>query len=119
VLAVAGGADASSQGEPTTWVSVLKRVLGILLLLVAVRNWRDRPRPGEDAPTPKWMGALDRFTPVKAAGAGVLFSALNPKNLLLAVSGGLRSRASVPRLLSSDYPRQGLTGGPTLCLAMA
>jgi threonine/homoserine/homoserine lactone efflux protein len=33
------------------------------------------------------MGALDRFTPLKAAGAGVLFSALNPKNLLLAVSG--------------------------------
>lgn len=29
----------------------------------------------------------DRFTPVKAAGAGVLLSALNPKNLLLAVSG--------------------------------
>jgi threonine/homoserine/homoserine lactone efflux protein len=87
VLSIAGGADASSQGEPATWVNVLKLVLGVLLLLVAVRNWRVRPRAGEDAPTPKWMGALDRFTPLKAAGAGVLFSALNPKNLLLAVSG--------------------------------
>jgi threonine/homoserine/homoserine lactone efflux protein len=87
VLSIAGGADASSQGEPATWVNVLKLVLGVLLLLVAVRNWRGRPRAGEDAPTPKWMGALDRFTPLKAAGAGVLFSALNPKNLLLAVSG--------------------------------
>jgi threonine/homoserine/homoserine lactone efflux protein len=87
VLSIAGGADASSQGEPATWVDVLKLVLGVLLLLVAVRDWRSRPRAGEDAPTPKWMGALDRFTPVKAAGAGVVFSALNPKNLLLAVSG--------------------------------
>src|SRR5262245_23056891 len=33
------------------------------------------------------MGALDGFTPVKAAGAGVVLSALNPKNLLLAVAG--------------------------------
>ena len=33
------------------------------------------------------MSALDRFTPVKAGGAGVLLSALNPKNLLLVVAG--------------------------------
>ena len=33
------------------------------------------------------MRALDSFTPVKAAGAGVLLSGLNPKNLLLAVAG--------------------------------
>lgn len=33
------------------------------------------------------MGALDTFTPAKAGGAGVVLSALNPKNLLLAVAG--------------------------------
>lgn len=87
VLSVAGGANASSEGEPATWVDVLKLVLGVLLLLVAARQWRSRPHAGEVAPTPKWMGALDKFTPPKAAGAGVLFSALNPKNLLLAISG--------------------------------
>jgi threonine/homoserine/homoserine lactone efflux protein len=36
---------------------------------------------------PKWMSALDTFTPVKAAGAGALLSGLNPKNTLLAVAG--------------------------------
>jgi threonine/homoserine/homoserine lactone efflux protein len=35
------------------------------------------------------MGALDSFTPIKAGGAGVLLSGLNPKNLLLAVAGAL------------------------------
>jgi threonine/homoserine/homoserine lactone efflux protein len=87
VLSIAGGAGASSQGEPATWVNVLKLVLGLLLLLVAARQWQGRPHAGEQGPTPKWMGALDRFTPVKAAGAGVVLSALNPKNLLLAISG--------------------------------
>ena len=33
------------------------------------------------------MGALDAFTPVKAGGAGIVLSALNPKNLLLIVAG--------------------------------
>jgi threonine/homoserine/homoserine lactone efflux protein len=87
VLSVSSGAGATDDGEPATWVNVLKLVLGLLLLLVAARQWRSRPHEGDDAPTPKWMGALDTFTPAKAAGAGVVFSALNPKNLLLAVAG--------------------------------
>ena len=66
--------------------SVLELVLGVLLLLVAVKQFRGRPHEGEEAPTPKWMGALDTFTPVKAAGAGIVFSALNPKNLLLTIA---------------------------------
>ena len=33
------------------------------------------------------MRALDQFTRLKAGGAGVVLSALNPKNLLLAIAG--------------------------------
>src|SRR5215218_5106037 len=87
VLAVAGGAGAADGGEPATWLGVLKLVLGALLLLVALKQWRGRPRDPTDVETPKWMSALDTFTPVKAAGAGALLSGLNPKNTLLAVSG--------------------------------
>ena len=87
VLSVAGGADASDGGQPATWVSVLKLVLGALLLLVAVKQWRGRPRDPGAVTTPKWMSALDTFTPVKAAGAGALLSGLNPKNTLLAIGG--------------------------------
>jgi threonine/homoserine/homoserine lactone efflux protein len=64
---------------------LLELGLGLLLLLVALRQFRSRPHDGEEAPTPKWMGAIDGFTPGKAFGAGVLLSAVNPKNLLLAV----------------------------------
>jgi threonine/homoserine/homoserine lactone efflux protein len=85
VLAVAKPADASSSGAPATWVSWLKIVLGVLLLLVALRQFRSRPREEEQAALPKWMGAIDNFKPPAAFGAGALLSALNPKNLLLAV----------------------------------
>ena len=54
VLLVAGGAGAN-DGQPATWVDVLKLVLGALLLLLAARQWRTRPRAGEAAELPKWM----------------------------------------------------------------
>jgi threonine/homoserine/homoserine lactone efflux protein len=85
VLLIAGPTDASENGEPATWVDVLKLVLGLLLVLVALRQWRGRPHEGDEAPTPKWMGAIDGFTPPKALGAGALLAGANPKNLLLAV----------------------------------
>ena len=78
------GAGGDSSGPPT-WLLWLQAVLGVLLLVVAGRQYRARPQDGDVAPTPKWMGAIDSFTPAKALGAGVLLSALNPKNLLLAV----------------------------------
>ena len=45
-------AGASQSGAPATWVSWVKIVLGVLLLLVALRQFRGRPherRGGADA----------------------------------------------------------------------
>jgi hypothetical protein len=87
VLAVAGGVDATSSSGPATWVDVLFLLLGLGLVALSLKQWRGRPHGGGEPPTPKWMGALDGFGPPKAAGAGVVLSALNPKNLLLTVAG--------------------------------
>lgn len=88
VLAAASGGDASDDGAPATWVSILKLVLGVLLLLVAVRQWRGRPGEGDEPKTPKWMQTIDSFTPSKSFGMAALLSGLNPKNLLLAIAAG-------------------------------
>jgi len=87
LLALAGPANASNDGAPADWVSWLKLVLGLALVLLAARQWRGRPHEGDEVATPKWMGALDDFTPVKAALGGVVLSIANPKNLLLIVGG--------------------------------
>jgi len=86
VFALAGPADSAEGGDPPTWASVVQLVLGAALLLLALRQFRGRPREGDEQPMPAWMGALDGFGPGKALGAGALLSGLNPKNLLLAVS---------------------------------
>jgi threonine/homoserine/homoserine lactone efflux protein len=85
VFLVSGAADASDDGTPATWVNVLKLVLGLLLLVLALKQWRGRPRGDGQAAEPKWMGAVDSFSPQKTAGAGVVLSAANPKNLVLAI----------------------------------
>src|SRR5215813_3212799 len=61
VLLVAPDA-ADHAGRPKTWVSGLQLVLGALLVLIALKNWRGRPHEGDEAATPRWMGAIDRFT---------------------------------------------------------
>lgn len=87
LLSATSGVDSSEPGAPSTWVSVAVLILGVLLLLVALKQWRGRPHEGGEVKTPQWMEALDQFSPVKAAGAGVVLSALNPKNLPLVVAG--------------------------------
>ena len=61
--------------------------LGILLLLVAVRQFRGRPHGDEEPQMPKWMATIDKTSPVAAAGLAAVLSGANPKNLLLAVAG--------------------------------
>jgi threonine/homoserine/homoserine lactone efflux protein len=85
VLAVASGANASESGEPASWVGVLKLVLGAVLLLLAVKQWRGRPRGDANAALPGWMRTIDHFTPGRALAMGVALSAINPKNLVLTI----------------------------------
>jgi threonine/homoserine/homoserine lactone efflux protein len=88
VLVFAGAVDASDAGEPAPWVNVVLLGLGLVLLALAVRQWRGRPRAGEETPAPGWMRTVDEFTIAKAAGAGFALTALNPKNVLLTVAAG-------------------------------
>ena len=87
LLLVASRTNASDDGQPADWVGWLKLVLGVAMLFLALKQWRDRPRDGEEAGMPAWMGALDAFSPPKAAAAGFVLSAINPKNLVLIVAG--------------------------------
>ena len=97
VILLAGGKDYSSGSSPTKTASIIKLVLGVLLLVAAVRQWRGRPREGQTPKLPKWMAAIDSFTAVKSFGLGVLLSAVNPKNLAMSLATGLAiAQAAIP-----------------------
>lgn len=63
-------------------------MVGVPLLLVAARQFRGRPRGDEKPQMPQWMATIDKTTPLAALGLAAGLSGANPKNLLLAVSGG-------------------------------
>ncbi|MFH8683905.1 GAP family protein [Streptomyces lydicus] len=97
MLAVGGTGGASAHKHPATWVGALKLALGALLVLFGARQWRRRPKDASQAQLPKWMAAIDHFTPVKILGLGLLLSAGNLKNAPLTIAAGASiSSAGLP-----------------------
>lgn len=89
VLIFADPANVSGEnGNPSTTASVIQLVLGILLLLLAVKQWRGRPKGDEEPKMPKWMATIDKTTPIMAVGLGAFLSGINPKNLIFNLSAG-------------------------------
>ena len=74
------------DGPQAAWVGWTKILLGVLLVVVGIRQWRGRH---EQHGPPKWMSAIDRMGFGQALGLGFALSAINPKNLLIAVAAGL------------------------------
>jgi threonine/homoserine/homoserine lactone efflux protein len=80
VVTLSTGLDAD---EDPTWLSALRLVVGILLVVAGVRGWMRRPRRPDERETPKWMAGLEAATSARAFGIGLLLAAVNPKNIAL------------------------------------
>jgi len=89
VLYIAGTQDLSPGSEPSTAASAIRLLLGLLLLFLAAKQWKKRPRPGEEPEMPKWMKTIGSFTPAKALGLALLLSGVNPKNLALTMAAAM------------------------------
>lgn len=85
VVLVAGDADDPDSGSSTA-VDVIKLLLGALFLVMALGQWRKRPRAGAPAEMPAWMQTIDGFSAGKSLGFGALLSGVNPKNLALTLA---------------------------------
>jgi threonine/homoserine/homoserine lactone efflux protein len=79
----------ATSTEPQPVVGVIHLALGVLLLIVVVRQWRARPKGDAAPPMPKWMTAIDSMTAARGLVLGFVLAALNPKNLLMGVAAGV------------------------------
>ena len=68
VLICADPANVSGDtGGPSTTASVIQLGLGILLLLLAAKQWKERPKGGAEPVMPKWMATKMIATMATAA----------------------------------------------------
>jgi len=84
----------TSRGEPTALSGLIKMVLGVLLLVLGVRAWIQRPKPADEVETPKLLTKIENLAVPQAALTGFLLSGPNLKNLLLTAAGAATIDAS-------------------------
>ena len=75
--------------EPSTLSSLVRILLGLVLLVLAFRQWRGRTPPGEEGALPAWMANLEQASPGSALGLGAFLSGLNPKNLAFTIAAAV------------------------------
>lgn len=63
-------------------------VLGILLLFLAAMQFKKRRKKGQTLKVPKWMNAVEKFSPGKALMFGFLLATLNVKNTPMGITVG-------------------------------
>lgn len=80
--------------DPARWTQWLKTLLGVLLLVAAVRKWRQRVPSGQEPTPPAWMEGLQDSTSGKSALLGFLLGGINPKNLMLTLGAAATLGAS-------------------------
>lgn len=78
--------DSSGGSQPV--IGVIQLVLGVLLILLGIRQWRSRPASGVDAELPAWMSKIDSMGALMALALAFALAAVNPKNLLVASAAG-------------------------------
>jgi threonine/homoserine/homoserine lactone efflux protein len=85
VMLVGSIADIDTSSGPSRGAAILRIVLGALLLFAAWRQWKKRPKEGEEPQMPKWMAGIEGFNAAKSFIMAVGLSVLNPKILILTV----------------------------------
>jgi threonine/homoserine/homoserine lactone efflux protein len=85
---LASAIPASDPNAAQPIKGTIQLIIGVLLLLLAVGQWRKRPRKGEEVVLPTWMQAIDKMRFPVAFGFAFLLSAVNPKNLIMAAGAG-------------------------------
>ncbi len=89
VMLVGGASDIGTSSGPSKGAAVFRIVLGVLLLFAAFRQWRKRPKEGEEPAMPKWMAGIEEFNAARSFVIAFALSGLNPKNLILTLAAAM------------------------------
>jgi hypothetical protein len=99
VMTVSSGGE--TEGPPSRMASMARIAVGILLMIIAIRNWLHRKKPDDPDKKPGLMRVVDALTPLRAWLTGFLFADVtNPKNMALTIAGCLAISSSGATIFS-------------------
>ncbi len=82
------------DGETSISAGWMLIALGIAAIVLAARQWRSRPREGDELELPGWIAKVEAITTPSALVMGAFFGGLKPKNLLLSIGIGVSLEAA-------------------------
>lgn len=80
-----------STSNPLGWVLL---ALGAVMVHLAIKQLRSRPKEGEEPKLPSWLAKVDELNVVHAAGLAVALAVANPKNLILLAGAATAAAAT-------------------------
>lgn len=81
------------RGETSISAPWVLLILGVLAILLAVKQWRSRPKAGDELELPGWIAKVEGITTPSAFVMGAFFGGIKPKNLLLSIGLGVSLEA--------------------------
>lgn len=104
LILIGSASDIGTSSGPSKGAAIFRIVLGALFLFMAWRQWKKRPKEGEEPHMPKWMASIEEFKSMKSFNLGVSLVALNPKNLVLTVAAAMSITQATKGSLSGAQP---------------
>lgn len=89
VLALVNLINLTPGTGPLKLISWFKVAVGVLLVFLGIRQWLQRPKPGEEPTMPGWMRSIDSLTPIRALGLAAVLSAAGNIALILAAAAAI------------------------------
>lgn len=74
---------------PRPIAGVIRIVLGVALLVLGARRWKQQPPDGTEPTTPRWLQGVQGAPALRAAGLAFVLVFANPKNVVMAATAGL------------------------------
>lgn len=81
------------RGETSISAPWVLLILGVVAVVLAVRQWRSRPKSGDELELPGWIAKVEGITTSSAFVMGAFFGGIKPKNLLLSIGLGVSLEA--------------------------
>lgn len=85
---LAEAADAATDADVSDGIDIVQLFVAALFFALAAKQWRGRPRPGEEPAQPKLFATVDGMGAAKAFALAFVACVANPKNLPLAATAG-------------------------------